>query len=57
MKELIAFLRYKKLIKKIDPRFDTFSVNVPIWDKVFKNGPGKICGRQPLIPSFYSLVC
>ena len=18
------------------------------WDKVFKNGPGKICGRQPL---------
>ena len=19
-----------------------------IWDKVFKNGPGKICGRQPL---------
>ena len=19
-----------------------------IWDKVFKNGPSKICGRQPL---------
>ena len=19
-----------------------------IWDKVFKNGPNKICGRQPL---------
>ena len=18
------------------------------WDKVFKNGPGEICGRQPL---------
>ena len=25
-----------------------------IWDKVFKNGPSKICGRQPL--SFYSTV-
>ena len=20
-----------------------------IWDKVFKNGPSEICGRQPLI--------
>ena len=19
-----------------------------IWNRVFKNGPGKICGRQPL---------
>ena len=27
------------------------SVNINsmfIWDKVFKNGPSKICGRQPL---------
>ena len=23
-----------------DQKFD-------MWDKVFKNGPGKICGRQP----------
>ena len=22
--------------------------NKIIWDKVFKNGPSKICGRQPL---------
>ena len=22
--------------------------NSPIWDKVFKNGASKICGRQPL---------
>ena len=22
--------------------------NKPRWDKVFKNGPSKICGRQPL---------
>ena len=21
---------------------------MPIWDKVFNNGPNKICGRQPL---------
>ena len=20
-----------------------------IWDEVFKNGPSKICGRQPLL--------
>ena len=26
--------------------FSTFRHN--IWDKVFKNGPSKICGRQPL---------
>ena len=24
-----------------------YSIEV-IWDKVFKNGPRKICGRQPL---------
>ena len=23
-------------------------LNIIIWDKVFKNGPSKICGRQPL---------
>ena len=22
--------------------------NIDMWDKVFKNGPSKICGRQPL---------
>ena len=25
------------------------------WDKVLKNGPGKICGRQPLKSLSYSL--
>ena len=25
-----------------------FDFNINIWDKVFKNGPSKICGRQPL---------
>ena len=23
-----------------------------IWDKVFKNGPSKICGGQPLLEPF-----
>ena len=23
-------------------------LKIYIWDKVFKNGPSKICGRQPL---------
>ena len=27
-----------------------------IWDKVFKNGPSKICGRQPL-KNLKSMVC
>ena len=25
-----------------------FSEEINIWDKVFKNGPNKFCGRQPL---------
>ena len=24
------------------------NIHAPIWDKVFKNGPSRICGRQPL---------
>ena len=24
------------------------AVNINIWDKVFKNGPSKVCGRQSL---------
>ena len=27
------------------------TINSYIWDKVFKNGPSKICEKQPLIPS------
>ena len=26
----------------------TFFVVLDIWDKLFKSGPSKICGRQPL---------
>ena len=26
----------------------TFGLTTYLWDKVFKNGPSKICGRQPL---------
>ena len=48
MIDVVAFFRYKKLIKKIDQRFSLFLANISIWDKVFKNGPSKICGRQPL---------
>ena len=31
-------------------------VSQPIWDKVFKNGPSKICGRQPL-KNWRGMVC
>ena len=27
-----------------------------IWDKVFKNGPSKICGRQPLKNFTWSIL-
>ena len=27
---------------------ECFCSKSTIWDKVFKNGPSKICGRQPL---------
>ena len=26
------------------------------WDKVFKNGPSKICGRQPLKNFTWSII-
>ena len=29
-------------------KFSEFSNGWDIWDKVFKNGPNKNCGRQPL---------
>ena len=29
-------------------KFTTVKKTRLIWDKIFKNGPSKICGRQPL---------
>ena len=28
------------------------SIQKRIWVKVFKNGPSKICGRQPLLKEY-----
>ena len=30
------------------PFTQAINTSIIIWDKVFKNGPSKICGRQPL---------
>ena len=30
--------------------------DIHIWDKVFKNGPSKICGRQPLKKGYGLLI-
>ena len=47
----------KNLLKNLLPTFTYYSGTQEkekveglrnIWDKVFKNGPSKICGRQPL---------
>ena len=40
MEEHIAS-KYNIIFVKISPHLYT-------WDKVFKNGPNKFCGRQPL---------
>ena len=40
--------RYNQTVKKRSSKL--------IWDKVFKKGPSKICGRQPL-KNFKNLVC
>ena len=31
-------------------------ITVPKWDKVFKNGPSRICGRQPLKNFTWSIL-
>ena len=30
------------------PKLYKLIISYIIWDKVFKNGPSKICGREPL---------
>ena len=42
-------LHVKKISKLFSLAGMTFQSNKPVtWEKVFKNGPSKICGRQPL---------
>ena len=51
----VAIKTYNKNARKINP----CQANVT-WDKLFKNGPSKICGRQPLKnlkPSKYFKGC
>ena len=37
--------------------FLKWSISINIWDKVFKNGPSKVCERQPLkILKWYGLL-
>ena len=35
---------------------DKTSTTGNIWDKLFKNGPSKICGRQPLKSFTWSIL-
>ena len=48
-------LRYTKFHELVNLDVDQYSMlrrafdtACTIWDKVFKNGPSEICGRQPL---------
>ena len=46
-------LDYQKILRlKIvlgwDQRFCQYKSNITTWDKLFKNGPSKVCLRQPL---------
>ena len=33
-----------------------FIIQIEMWDKVFKKGPSKICGRQPLKNFTWSIL-
>ena len=37
----MIYISFKNLLTKEWP-------DIYIWDKVFKSGPSKVCGRQPL---------
>ena len=43
-------------IQKLRLDYVSFTAKKHIWDKVFKNGPSKICGRQPLKNLKYGLL-
>ena len=40
---------YRENIESVIALFDKTSYTL-IWDKAFKDGPSKICGRQPSFP-------
>ena len=42
-----SFLKFGNVREATTTRVLSFILN-NIWDKLFKNGPSKICGRQPL---------
>ena len=52
---------YVKLGAKLEAQLSTkISLNIftcIIWFKVFKNGPSKICGRQPLKKNSSNMFC
>ena len=43
-----AIIEFNKLIQIVTSEINMINTWSIIWDKVFKNGPSKICGRQPL---------
>ena len=42
-----TYVKYKKKKKKLEKPLDRSGFQ-DMWDKVFKNGPSKTCGRQSL---------
>ena len=48
------YIRYKHIFSWIQ---EMFKILVYMWDKIFKNGTSKICGRQPFkILKWYGLL-
>ena len=48
---IIIWLYFRKIkLSRLNEIFHYFQYTrmINIWDKVFKNGPSKICGKQPL---------
>ena len=50
----------KCLLKEAISTLDMMELNIfhemYIWDKLFKNGPSKICGRQPIKNFTWSIL-
>ena len=53
---LFGNLRIDTLIQKNKSFFLKYQIARMKWDKVFKNGPSKICGRQPLKNFTWSIL-
>ena len=54
LSQAIENRKVESKLSKVNCQLLLFCIN--IWAKVFKNGPSKICGRQPLKKFTWSIL-